>query len=328
MNATEQPEIRAAGAVLYRQNQSGQPLVALVHRPHHNDWSLPKGKLDPGETSPVTAVRELREETGYVARLGPFLRQVHYEVPTTKPDGVTAGINKTVDYFAAPALSGRFEASSEVDALRWLPLTEAIELTSYVDDVAVLQSFHALPRETTTVALVCPADADNPVGSRTGDHPSPLSEVGLRQAAALCDMLHAFDPHRVLAAPEPNCARTVHDCAATLELPVENEPQFSGENRTENPESSTRRLDALAASSGTTVMCGPRRVIGYLVDAFASRDRVELPVTGEASEDGRSICSESASLWLLSFHENTATGVAANRPSLLRASYFANPIAD
>ena len=84
----------AAGAVLWRANgNAAAPEVAIIHRPRYDDWSLPKGKVDPGETEPVTAVREVHEETGYSARLGRRLVAVSYPVE----QGV-----KKVRYWAAP----------------------------------------------------------------------------------------------------------------------------------------------------------------------------------------------------------------------------------
>lgn len=69
--------VLAAGAALWRHqehpeqdNAAGAIEVALVHRPRYDDWSLPKGKLDPGETAAIAAVREIAEETGFTARLG------------------------------------------------------------------------------------------------------------------------------------------------------------------------------------------------------------------------------------------------------------------
>ena len=69
----------AAGAVLWRPATTAPtPEVAVIHRPRYDDWSLPKGKVDPGETEPVTAVREVVEETGYASHLGRRLTSVSY----------------------------------------------------------------------------------------------------------------------------------------------------------------------------------------------------------------------------------------------------------
>lgn len=71
--------VHAAGAVLWRHRRNAVE-VALIHRPRYDDWSLPKGKVDPGETEPVTAVREILEETGQHAHLGRRLGAVSYPV--------------------------------------------------------------------------------------------------------------------------------------------------------------------------------------------------------------------------------------------------------
>jgi 8-oxo-dGTP diphosphatase len=73
--------IYAAGALLWRE-EKGKLLIALIHRSRHGDWSFPKGKVDPGETFPEAAVREIYEETGLKIRLGVPLPTAYYKVPT------------------------------------------------------------------------------------------------------------------------------------------------------------------------------------------------------------------------------------------------------
>lgn len=88
----------AAGAVLWRpSDDAASPEVAVIHRPRYDDWSLPKGKVDPGETEPVTAVREVAEETGYAAHLGRRLAAVTYPVDQS---------TKKVRYWTARAIGG------------------------------------------------------------------------------------------------------------------------------------------------------------------------------------------------------------------------------
>ena len=98
--ASRAKSVPAAGAVLWRPGGDGSaPEVAVIHRPRYDDWSLPKGKVDPGETEPVTAVREVHEETGYSCVLGRRLASVSYPVE----QGV-----KKVRYWAARAVDGTF----------------------------------------------------------------------------------------------------------------------------------------------------------------------------------------------------------------------------
>ena len=118
----------AAGAVLWR-GDVDDPEIGIIHRPGYADWSLAKGKLDPGENLPMTAEREIREETGYTVRLGKLLGNVSYPV---------AGRTKLVWYWTAEVLDGEFTANSEVDELRWVSFDEAAELLTYDLDVDVL----------------------------------------------------------------------------------------------------------------------------------------------------------------------------------------------
>jgi 8-oxo-dGTP diphosphatase len=113
--------VRAAGGVLVRDGQ-----VALVHRPKYDDWALPKGKLDEGESWEDAALREVREETGYHGALREELSPVEYTDPKGRP--------KTVRYWRMDVLDGEFEPNDEVDELRWLIPSAAAELLTYPHD--------------------------------------------------------------------------------------------------------------------------------------------------------------------------------------------------
>ena len=118
-------EVRAAGGVVVRDGR-----VALVHRPRYDDWTLPKGKLDPGESFEDAALREVDEETGLRARLLRELPSVSYEVK---------GRPKVVRYWLMEVESDAgFVADDEVDELRWLDPAEAMALLSYDRDREVL----------------------------------------------------------------------------------------------------------------------------------------------------------------------------------------------
>ncbi len=171
--------VKAAGAALCRRTSAGTE-IAVVHRPHYDDWSLPKGKLDPGETSPVAAVREVAEETGFDAALGQFLTTVEYDVH---------GAPKKVDYFTAQTVSGEFTPNEEVDELRWLPLQEARSLLTYPSDRDVCDLAGRLPSDTATVLLVRHAKAGKREDWAGDDDLRPLSDAGIRQAEALRPLL-------------------------------------------------------------------------------------------------------------------------------------------
>jgi 8-oxo-dGTP pyrophosphatase MutT (NUDIX family) len=114
--------VEAAGGVVLRDGR-----VALVHRPRYDDWSLPKGKLDAGESFEEAALREVEEETGLRCRLVRELPAVEYEV---------RGRHKHVRYWAMETLDADalFVPNDEVDELRWLEPAEALALLSYDRD--------------------------------------------------------------------------------------------------------------------------------------------------------------------------------------------------
>jgi 8-oxo-dGTP diphosphatase len=126
----EAAEVKASGGVVTRGGE-----VALVHRPRYDDWSFPKGKLDPGETWEECALREVEEETGVRCRLGE-------ELPaTTYRDN--KGRAKVVRYWRMEPLDGEFAPSDEVDEVRWVAPDEAAELLSYDRDRELLRAVRA-----------------------------------------------------------------------------------------------------------------------------------------------------------------------------------------
>ena len=122
-----QPDIRAAGGVVLRDDGR----VAIVHRPRHADWSLPKGKLDPGESWEQAAVREIREECGVRVALGEELPPSDYRVESA---------SKRVRWWTMTVVEDLgFTPSDEVDELRWLSPGEALALLTYADDRTLVE---------------------------------------------------------------------------------------------------------------------------------------------------------------------------------------------
>jgi len=128
-------EVFAAGGVPWRRRDGGLE-VLLVHRPHREDWSLPKGKVDPGESVEQTALREVLEETGLDCTLGEGLGTVSYYDAKQR--------SKTVWYWVMHLAGGEETLNDEVDEMRWLPVADAARLTSYGTDREVLERFAAV----------------------------------------------------------------------------------------------------------------------------------------------------------------------------------------
>ena len=140
-----EPQVRAAGGALWRpapnQNHDGAIEVLVVHRPRYDDWTLPKGKCEPGEGDLDAALREVNEETGLSVAVGDELVSTNYVDHR--------GRTKQVRYWAMTVTSGSFSPNDEVDEVRWLALDEAASKLSYVHDRDVLASLER------TVGNVC-----------------------------------------------------------------------------------------------------------------------------------------------------------------------------
>jgi 8-oxo-dGTP diphosphatase len=122
-------EVRAAGGVVL--DPDGR--VALVHRPRYDDWTLPKGKLDPGESFEDAALREVWEETGLRGRLVRELPSSEYLD--------AKGRSKVVRYWLMKVEQDPgFVPNDEVDELRWVPVDEALALLTYPRDAEILRS--------------------------------------------------------------------------------------------------------------------------------------------------------------------------------------------
>ena len=121
-------EIKAAGGIVVRTAKKG-PKVLLVHRPSYDDWSFPKGKLDPGEKFKQAAHREVFEETGFECKLHkPSLPSLRYE------DG--KGRSKEVRYWLMTAIAGEFSPNDEVDLIAWVRWDKVVDRLTYAKDRA------------------------------------------------------------------------------------------------------------------------------------------------------------------------------------------------
>lgn len=188
----------------------------LVHRPKYDDWTLPKGKLEPGEDAFAAAVREVREETGLDCLVGPWLGTTEY---------VDAeGRDKIVDYWAMTSPGDELAPTKEVDDARWLPFRDAAgKLTNARDREVLDRARAALPRagEAVTVHLVRHALAGDRDKWRGHDEVRPLTKRGWAQAEALARTLAARRPGVLVSSPAVRCVQTIEPLGEALALPVQ-----------------------------------------------------------------------------------------------------------
>ncbi|WP_019204026.1 NUDIX hydrolase [Tsukamurella sp. 1534] len=285
--------VHAAGGVLWRPG-AGEPEVALVHRPRYDDWSLPKGHVEPHEHPVVGGLREVVEETGFSARLIRAVGNVSYEVPRRRRHGAGGRTaRKRVTYWSALAGDGAFVANEETDELRWLPVKPASRLLTYSADRGILRKFGKQPDSTATTVIVRHAKAGRKQGYQGDDLARPLDRNGRAQAEALVDLLSAFGPGRLLSAPPQRCLQTLAPLAEETLLPVAEEPTVSEKAYARDPAAAHRRIREIALEGERTgvvpVVCSQGGVIPDLTAWWAAADGVRLPAAR----------NRKASVWVL-----------------------------
>jgi 8-oxo-(d)GTP phosphatase len=257
-------EIEAAGVVPWRRGPDG-PEVLLVHRPRRDDWSLAKGKREPGEELPETAIREVAEEAGLRLLAGRRLETIHYLV---------GGRPKRVEFWAAgePARPGQpaaFVPNDEVDEVRWFPLPQALERLSYATDVGVLNDFARWPHRTVPLVVLRHASAGHKKDWTGDDLLRPLDLKGQSQARTLVSLLGCFGPVRVVSSPASRCLATIEPYAGHVGAPVVVEPalmlpRHSGSDISANQVTHPEVVGAvrgLLADGIPTVICAHRENI-------------------------------------------------------------------
>ena len=260
-------EIKAAGAVLYR--PAGQGIeVALIHRPRREDWTFPKGKLEPGEHVLMAAVREVTEETGIRPVLGRPLATVRYQVD---------GGPKRVDYWAAGVdhvPDAPFFPGDEVDRLEWLSPAAARSRLSYAHEGRMLERLLAPaggsgPPDGDTVPciLLRHASAGRKSAWHGDDLLRPLDERGAADAALLADLIGCFGVQRVISSAAERCLGTVRPYAERIGTAIETEPAFTvtAAGSGDRDDAARQRMTGLLAQSSPMVICGHRENIPVLL---------------------------------------------------------------
>jgi 8-oxo-(d)GTP phosphatase len=239
--------------------------VAVIHRPRYDDWSLPKGKVDPGETAPVAAVREVFEETGQRCVLGRRLDTVSYPIDL--------GIKK-VYYWAARSTGGEFTPGKEVDELVWLPVVDAMKMLDYAQDRKVLRRFAKQPADTQTILVVRHGTAGSKSRYSGDDTKRPLDKRGRAQAEALVPQLLAFGATEVYAADRVRCHQTLEPLAAELGVRIHTERALTEESYAKSPKRARHEMLRIAAQAATPAICSQGKVIPDLITWWCDRDGV------------------------------------------------------
>ena len=256
--------IKAAGAVAWRPGPDGRPEILLVHRRKYDDWSLPKGKVEPGEVLPVTAVREVLEEGGARLALGRRLNSVRYNV---------GGRPKRVHYWSASvaSLDDRAVPNDEVDQIEWVDADRAAERISYSRDNAVVADFARLPAQTVPLILLRHAKAVAKSHWKRADDRRPLDDAGRADAKALAEVLACFGPRaRLITSPAARCVETLRPFAELAGAELREEPSLyihhhsSRTDPADSPTSIAALLSEAITAGEPTIFCAHRENIPVL----------------------------------------------------------------
>lgn len=263
------PTILAAGTLPWRRRR-GRLQVALVHRPRYDDWSWAKGKLDPGETFPVAAVRETLEETGLRVRLG-------HPLPTTTYT-VTSGGRPTVKevrYWAAEVTGGDGGLVHEVDEVAWLEADVAAARLTYPHDRAQIEALVAADEQgalsTWPLAVLRHAKARSRSSWPDEDWLRPLDDQGQGQATELVPVLGAYGVSRLVSSPSTRASDTLAPYATATGEKLRLKPGLSEEGHAEDPTRAGHHLARLFVRGVPAALCSHGPVLPDVVARLAER---------------------------------------------------------
>lgn len=256
--------ILAGGAVVTRQHPTRGTEVVLIHRKRYNDWTLPKGKAEAGESVPACAVREVLEETGATISLGVPLDRIRYD--TGKP-----GI-KQVDYWGGTVLNTvRRPPDDEVDVVSWLPIRAAMSRLTYAHDHFLVQQLIDQPT-TTAILILRHAKAMDRKDWSKKDPDRPLNSRGRRQSKLLVAMLGAYGVTSLVSSTSLRCVNTLLPYAQSRDLPIVRASTLSEEEGADDPKGVARLATSIrdeALDKGQpTVLSVHRPVLPHILDAL------------------------------------------------------------
>ena len=268
--------IYAAGVVCWRPSKSGIEF-ALVHREKYRDWGFPKGKLDPGEFLPETAVREVQEEAGFKVRLGRKLAVSTYQLEN--------GEDKEVHYWAARVSDKAqrksvFQPNQEIALVEWHSAEVAMGKLSYQHDRDLLSQVVGLHEagelETRAVILLRHATATPRGEWKKGEDTRPLLKRGQAEAERLIPLLDAFGPRLLVTSSWRRCVDTLLPYATAKRRKLIERSQLSEFGSKQGPKRLKKLLNKAMDETRATVICSHRPALPPILQTLSKRAAEDL----------------------------------------------------
>lgn len=278
----------AAGALCWRK-EHGKLEVLLIHRPRYKDWSWPKGKIDPGETTPECAVREVHEEIGIRVQLGIPLPSIEYQV--------ASGL-KVVHYWASHAAGMEAKPDGkEVDKFQWCSPERAHQLLTNPSDreplEALVEAFREDNLATWPLVVVRHAKAKPRSSWTRAEGERPLAASGLRQAQAVCRLLNAWAPDRIVSSPWVRCVQTVMPYVKRANPKLKLVDAITEHNAARKPDKAKNAVEKLFDKRVPVAVCSHRPVLPLVLEVLRrhmpSHLAGALPVTDPYLAPGEAI---------------------------------------
>ena len=281
--------VYAAGALCWRV-VAGQLMVALIYRGRYKDWGWPKGKQDPGECLPETAVREISEETGLKIRLRVRLVIQKYTLASGEPKEVHYWAARVTDKTVARS---KFKPSEEVAEVTWVRAQDAFSLLTYPKDAEPLQALldlHAKDTLDTKPFIVLRHAKATPRSDwNQEDGKRPLLALGKKQAVSLIPLLSAFPIKRVVTSPYVRCFTTVQPYSIKRNRTIIQRSQLSELGNNQGPQRTEKIVRDLIEDGLATLLCAHRPSLPNIlnvVSQFAAIDQVEAIKAAKALKPG------------------------------------------
>lgn len=270
--------ISAAGAVVWRKHKDNFTEVAIIHRPKYDDWSFPKGKIEVGESLIACAHREVLEETNLQTEFGPHLGQVEYFTP----DGL-----KKVTYWSAKVIGEKpFRTNTEVDQLKWIPITKVIEVLTNETDKEIFDKFVKVKFNSKPFILLRHAKAITRDEWQGEDDDRPLSSSGQNQAMRLLSTYQVFNIDQIHSSDAVRCYDTVKSMAKGLDIKLEVSSKLSENTYKKDKEKAFDYVSELIKEDKRILICSHNPILPKMLNKLTKKSEIEADEDKLSPADG------------------------------------------